>query len=336
MKVLVTGMAGFIGFSMSKRLLEEGHEVTGLDSMDHYYDMRLKFARLNRLGIRQENVRDKELVVSDTYDGCRFIKLDLTDRFGMERLFGDNGFDVVVNLAGQAGVRYSIENPYAYVSANVLGFLNVLEGCRHNHVKHLLYASSSSVYGEADKMPLDETTPTDRPVSLYAATKKSDELMAYSYSKLYGVTATALRFFTVYGPWGRPDMAPLKFMKAIVEGTPIKVFNNGELSRDFTYIDDIITAMTLIMKRQPKGGVPHTVYNIGHSSPVRLLDFIESIENVVGRKAVKEFIGMQPGDVHQTYADTSRLQRDFGVCPQVSLDEGISRLYSWFQQWNAS
>lgn len=328
-------MAGFIGFSIAKRLLEEGNDVTGLDSIDPYYNTQLKFDRLNSLGIRQENVCDKMFTASETDGRCRFIKLDITDRTSIERLFRDNCFDVVINLAGQAGVRYSIENPYAYASTNVLGFLNILEGCRHNHVKHLLYASSSSVYGETATTPFSETMPTDKPVSFYAATKKSDELMAYSYSKLYGITSTALRFFTVYGPWGRPDMAPYKFMKAIVECTPIKVFNNGELSRDFTYIDDITTAMMLIMKRRSETNVPHTVYNIGHSSPVKLLDFIAVIEKVTGRKAIKEFVDMQPGDVHCTYADTSRLLHDFGISPQVSLESGISRLYSWFKQWHA-
>lgn len=331
MKILITGAAGFIGFSIAKRLTEVGHEVVGLDTLNSYYDTRLKYARLAELGINQADIHDEGIVSSVKTPLMSFVKMDLTDRIGLERLFSEQRFDCVINLAGQAGVRYSIENPYAYVQSNVVGFLNVLENCRHFPVRHLVYASSSSVYGEASVAPFREDIDTDKPVSLYAATKKSNELMAYAYSKLYGIPATGLRFFTVYGPWGRPDMAPFLFMKSILAGEPIKVFNNGDLSRDFTYIDDITAAMQLVLNCPPQSSVPHTVYNIGHSSPVQLMDFISTIEKVTGREAIKHFMGMQPGDVHSTYADTSRLQNDFGYHPSVSLEEGIRKFYEWFK-----
>lgn len=333
MKILITGAAGFIGFSMARRLTEAGHEVVGLDTLNSYYDTRLKYARLAELGINQADIRDEGIVSSVKTPLMSFVKMDLTDRIGLERLFSEQRFDCVINLAGQAGVRYSIENPYAYVQSNVVGFLNVLENCRHFPVRHLVYASSSSVYGEASVAPFREDIDTDKPVSLYAATKKSNELMAYAYSKLYGIPATGLRFFTVYGPWGRPDMAPFLFMKAILASEPIKVFNNGDLSRDFTYIDDITAAMQLVLNRPPQSSVPHTVYNIGHSSPVQLMDFISTIEKVTGREAIKHFMGMQPGDVHSTYADTSRLESVFGYRPSVSLEEGICKFYEWFKAY---
>ena len=334
MKILVTGAAGFIGFSITKRLLEARHEVVGLDTVNSYYDTRLKYARLETLGICQADIRDGKLIPSATTRLFRFVKMDLTDRIGLAGLFENEGFDCVINLAGQAGVRYSIENPYAYVESNVIGFLNILENCRNHPVHHLVYASSSSVYGEAVSAPFTESMPTDKPVSLYAATKKSDELMAYAYSKLYGIPATALRFFTVYGPWGRPDMAPYIFMKSILEGKTINVFNHGRLSRDFTYIDDITSAMMLVLDNPPADGVRHKVYNIGHSSPVMLLDFIAAIENVTGLKAIKHFIDMQPGDVHSTYADTSRLEHDLSFRPSVSVKDGISRFYDWYMSYN--
>lgn len=328
MKVLLTGMAGFIGHSVAKQLLAHGYDVVGLDLIDDYYDVQYKYARLADLGFERERILDARYVRSATNGKCLFVKQDVSDREALERLFSDFSFDYVIHLAGQAGVRYSIENPYAYIRANINGFLNVLECCRHHPVRHLLYASSSSVYGEAESAPSVETDGTDSPVSLYAATKKSDELMAYAYAKLYGIPATAMRFFTVYGPWGRPDMAPMKFMRAVMQGEPITVYNNGQLSRDFTYIDDITTAILLLMTTPPAPH-PHTIYNIGHSSPVRLLDFIDTIERVVGRKAVKQFVGMQRGDVHTTYADTSRLVRATGFQPQVSLEEGLRRQYEW-------
>lgn len=330
MKILVTGGAGFIGFSLTMQLLEQGHEVLGLDNLNSYYDTRLKYARLAELGIAQERIGDSRRLASDRHLGYHFIKLDLADRIGMEALFRAEGFDAVVNLGGQAGVRYSIDNPYAYAESNLLGFLNVLECCRHYPVKHLVYASSSSVYGMMDHVPYAEADCTDTPVSLYAATKKSNELMAHAYAQLYGIPATGVRFFTVYGPWGRPDMAPFKFLKAVLEGQPIRVFNHGDLQRDFTYIDDIVRGTLLILARPPQGGVPHTIYNIGHGEPVRLMDFIHAIERVAGRKATLRMEGMQPGDVYCTYADTSRLQRDFGYRPSVSIGEGLKRFYDWY------
>lgn len=305
-----------------------------MDNINSYYDTSLKYARLAASGIAQEAIHDGNVVVSTTYPTYRFIKLDLADRIGMEHLFEKEKFDIVVNLAGQAGVRYSIENPYAYVESNVLGFLNVLEACRHHAVKHLLYASSSSIYGMADRVPYSEDDQTDQPVSLYAATKKSNELMAYAYSKLYGIPVTGLRFFTVYGPWGRPDMAPYLFMKSVLNGKPIKVFNHGNLSRDFTYIDDIINGILLLIEHPSGESIPARIYNIGHASPVNLFDFITTIERVTGRKAIMQMEDMQPGDVYCTYADVSHLQHDFGYHPQVSIEDGIKRFYNWFRKYH--
>lgn len=331
MKALVTGAAGFIGSATAKALLDKGYEVVGLDNVNTYYDTALKFDRLRSLGIASEDVKDDVFALSSTNEGFRFIRMELSDRGKMDSLFAAEKFDVVVNLAGQAGVRYSIENPYSYIESNVLGFMNVLEGCRHNPVRHLVYASSSSVYGMAESgVPYSETDRTDSPVSLYAATKKSDEMMAYAYSKLYGIPATAVRPFTVYGPWGRPDMAPFIFMKAILSGEPINVFNHGRMQRDFTYIDDIVEGIVLVLEHPSQEEVPHRIYNLGHSSPVQLLDFIGTIEKVSGRKATMVMKEMQPGDVVCTYADTTRMERDFGYRPSVGIEEGIRRFYDWF------
>lgn len=329
-KVLVTGAAGFIGSALTRRLLEQGYEVVGMDNINSYYDTRLKYARLALGGIAQEDIKDNRMTASTSNPGYRFIKLDLADRIGMEALFRTERFDYVVNLAGQAGVRYSIENPYAYVESNVLGFLNVLENCRHYPVKHLVYASSSSIYGMNQQVPYRESDKTETPVSLYAATKKSDELMAHAYSKLYGIPSTGLRFFTVYGPWGRPDMAPFLFLKAILHNEPIKVFNHGDMSRDFTYIDDILSGIMQVLPSVPTQAVPYAIYNIGHSSPVQLMDFISTIEKVSGRKAIKQMMDMQPGDVHCTYADTTRMEQDFGYHPQTDIEEGIQHFYDWY------
>lgn len=313
MKVLVTGAAGFIGFHLSRRLLDRGDEVVGIDNLNDYYPVVLKEARLAELS---------------PYEKFRFIRMDISDREALPALFGEEKFDCVVNLAAQAGVRYSIENPWAYVDSNLVGFVNILECCRHFPVGHLVYASSSSVYGGNEKTPFSEEDKVDSPVSLYAATKKADELMAACYSKLYGIPATGLRFFTVYGPWGRPDMSPVLFASAIMEGRPIKVFNNGDMMRDFTYIDDIIEGVVRVMDKAPSGS---EVYNIGCSRPVRLMDFISEIETACGRQAEKIMMPMQPGDVYQTYADTSKLERDFGYRPGVTLHEGISKFIDWYK-----
>lgn len=330
MKILVTGAAGFIGTATVECLLRLGHEVTGIDNINSYYDTALKYWRLARLGVAQGDIRDGKPVISSVNPSFTFIKMDITDRISLERLFADSGFEIVINLAAQAGVRYSIENPYAYVESNLVGFLNLLECCRNHPVKHLIYASSSSVYGMSDHIPYAESDRTDSPVSLYAATKKSNELMAYCYSQLYGVPATGVRFFTVYGPAGRPDMAPFLFLRAVLEGKPIRVFNHGDMQRDFTYIDDITDGLMLLLEHPSEEKIPHRVYNIGHSSPVQLMDFIHTIEKVAGRKAEMKMEGMQPGDVYCTYADTTRLQQDFGYSPKVSIEEGIRNFYDWY------
>ncbi len=328
MKILVTGTAGFIGMHTVIALLQRGHTVVGLDNINDYYDTTLKRDRLAHTGIAATTAG--EPVQSQRYEGYRFVQLDLTDREGMERLFRQEGFDAVINLAGQAGVRYSIENPFAYAQSNLVGFLTLLECCRHHPVKHLVYASSSSVYGLNEKVPYAEADKADAPVSLYAATKKSNELMAHAYSKLYGIPTTGLRFFTVYGPWGRPDMAPCLFLKAILRGEPIRVFNHGHMRRDFTYVDDIVRGVTAITERPATGEVPFRLYNIGNSAPVDLLDFIHVIEHISGRKAQMQMMEMQPGDVVTTYADTTLLEHDFGYKPSTSIEEGIRRYYEWY------
>ena len=270
---------------------------------------------------------------SDTYSGYRFMRLDLADREGIDKLFDREEIDGVINLGGQAGVRYSLVNPYAYIESNVVGFLNILENCRRHPVNHLVYASSSSVYGMRSDMPYRESDKTDTPVSLYAATKKSNELMAYAYSHLYGIPATGLRFFTVYGPWGRPDMAPYLFLHAVMEGKPIRVFNHGDMQRDFTYIDDIVEGVVRVLEHAPQGENLHRVYNIGHSEPVELMDFIRTIERVSGKKAIMQMEDMQAGDVVCTYADTTRLEEDFDFHPQIGVEEGIRRYYEWYKSY---
>lgn len=334
MNILVTGTAGFIGAATVKALLQKGHSVVGLDNINSYYDTGLKYARLADTGIQQAAIHDDTIVTSIHTPNYRFIKLDLTDRIGLSRLFDREKFDIVINLAGQAGVRYSINNPFAYVESNVLGFLNILENCRHHPVKHLIYASSSSIYGLNDHIPYSETDRTDMPLSLYAATKKSDELMAYAYSHLYGIPATGVRFFTVYGPWGRPDMAPFLFLHSVLEGKPIDVFNHGHMQRDFTYIDDITDGLMLLLEHPNTSSVTHhEIYNIGHSDPVPLMDFIRTIEQVTGRQAIMHMKDMQPGDVHCTYADISHLKNDFGYHPKISVNEGIKRFYDWYMNF---
>lgn len=325
MKILVTGAAGFVGFYLSKKLLSLGHEVVGLDNINDYYDVSLKIARLNQ--IKKEK-------------GFIFHKLDLTDRKNIEQLFVENKFDIVVNLAAQAGVRYSLMNPHAYVDSNLVGFVNILECCRHNDVKHLVFASSSSVYGFNTKIPFSTNDNVDYPVSLYAATKKANELMAHTYSHLYNLPCTGLRFFTVYGPWGRPDMAYFLFTKAILDKKPIKVFNYGKMQRDFTYIDDIVEGVTRVIDRIPQPNpdqsnskAPYKVYNIGNNQPVELVKFIETIENCLGMKAEKNLLPIQPGDVPITYADVDDLVRDVGFKPSTPIEVGIQKFVDWYKNY---
>lgn len=331
-KILVTGTAGFIGFHLTKKLLELGHEVIGYDNINDYYDINLKYARLNELGIKQNEVKENVLVQSTLYPKHKFIKANLENAEVMNTLFETENFDAVCNLAAQAGVRYSIENPHAYIQSNVVGFMNILEACRNFGVKNLAYASSSSVYGTNTSQPFKTTDMTDTPVSLYAATKKSNELMAHTYSHLYGIQTTGLRFFTVYGPWGRPDMAPMLFTSAITEDRPIKVFNNGEMSRDFTYIDDIVDGIIKVLNDQSSTTL-YKVYNIGNNAPVSLMEFIETIENAIGKKAEKNFMPMQDGDVVSTYADVSGLMNDFGYKPDTDLKAGIEQFVKWYKEF---
>lgn len=326
MKTLVTGAAGFIGNALSLRLLREGHEVFALDSINDYYTPALKLARLARLGLGEEMPAYGEVL--EGTEGLRFVRMELNDREGMERLFAGNAFDCVVNLGAQAGVRYSLENPHAYIDSNITGFLNVLEGCRQSGCQRLVYASSSSVYGGNESVPFRETDRVDSPVSLYAATKKSNELMAGVYAHLFGIRPTGLRFFTVYGPWGRPDMAPFLFADAIMHGRALRLFNGGEMARDFTYIDDIVegTLRVVLADRSP---LP--VYNIGCGSPQPLTHFLHTLEEALGREAIVQKAPMQPGDVVRTWADTTALERDFGYRPQIGLEEGVKRFAQWFK-----
>jgi UDP-glucuronate 4-epimerase len=338
MNVLVTGAAGFVGFHLTRRLLEAGHTVTGIDNLNSYYTVSLKNARLVELGVDVNKIDDGQSVRSAVYQQLEFIKLNLEDRERLPRIFERGQFDVVVNLAAQAGMRHSIEEPFSYIDSNIVGFTNILECCRHNQIKHLVYASSSSVYGSNTKVPFAETDRTDNPVNLYAATKRANELMASCYSALYNIPSTGLRFFTVYGPWGRADMAPMLFAKAIANGEPISVFNGGDVFRDFTYIDDIVDSLMLVIAKQPEpqpDGRRHQVYNVGCSSPVRLSDFIALLEDALGRKAEKQMLPMQPGDLYQTFADSSAFERDFGYRPQTPIAEGIKQFAEWFKWYNS-
>ena len=334
MKILVTGAAGFIGFHTVKHFAEKGNRVVGIDNINNYYDVELKYARLAETGIRKELIKNHQSVQSTVNPNYRFIKADLQDKVFIDKLFANEHFDVVCHLAAQAGVRHSIDNPYAYINSNIIGFMNILEACRFYPVKHLVYASSSSVYGLNKKVPYSESDMVDSPVSLYAASKKSNELMAHTYSKLYNIPTTGVRFFTVYGPWGRPDMAPFLFMDSIVNQKPIKVFNYGKLSRDFTYIDDIIEGLSVIIDHAPIGEIPYKIYNIGAGKPVQLLDFIAAIENVTGKTAIKRMVEMQPGDVYQTYADTTALEQELHYKPHISVQEGINKLYDWYAAYS--
>ena len=319
--ILVTGGAGFIGYHLSKQLLEYDCTVIGYDNLNDYYEVQLKYDRLKDLEGRE---------------GYTFIKGDLADKETLGKLFQEYSFDIVVNLGAQAGVRYSIDNPDAYMSSNMVGFYNILECCRHYPVEHLVYASSSSVYGANKKVPFSVEDKVDYPVSLYAATKKSNELMAHCYSKLYGIPATGLRFFTVYGPFGRPDMAYFKFAKKIMAGGNIQIYNNGDMMRDFTYIDDIVKGIANILPNPPEEietGAKYKVYNIGNNKPEKLMDYIQTLEKHLGREAKKEFLPMQPGDVYQTYADVSDLMHDFNFKPSTSIDEGLGKFVTWFKEY---
>jgi UDP-glucuronate 4-epimerase len=334
--ILVTGAAGFIGYHLCVNLLKLGHKVIGLDNINDYYDVSLKYARLHQLGIELENAKVFDTVTSSTTHGTQmqFVRMHLEDRKAIPKLFKDFKFDMVCNLAAQAGVRYSLENPEAYVDSNITGFLNILECCRHNSIKRLIYASSSSIYGNSDKVPFNESDNVDKPISLYAATKKSNELMAHTYSHLYDIEIIGLRFFTVYGPWGRPDMAMFLFTDAIINSKPIKVFNNGELSRDFTYIDDIVAGVLATLLENSNDKLLYKLYNIGNSSPVKLMNFIKSIENSLGVVAKKEMLPMQAGDVHQTWADVSRLKKDYNYKPNTSVKKGVEAFVDWYKMYH--
>jgi UDP-glucuronate 4-epimerase len=327
MKILVTGVAGFIGYHLAQRLLKEGIEVLGIDNLNDYYDVKLKKARLERL-VPQS--------------GFQFEFLDMSDRTGVTQLFQNHSFDSVVHLAAQAGVRYSLQNPWAYVDTNITGFINLLEGCRHSQIQHLVFASSSSVYGANTKVPFAVSDNVDHPVSLYAATKKANELMAHTYSHLYQIPMTGLRFFTVYGPWGRPDMAYFKFVQAIDQGKPIDVYNFGKMQRDFTYIDDIIEGIFRVMHKPPQTATLqgsqalYKLYNIGNNQPVELMTFITVIEKTLGKQAKKNFLPMQPGDVLTTYADVDDLIRDVGFKPTTSIEEGIDHFVQWYREYMIS
>lgn len=347
MKILVTGTAGFIGFHLAKKLLERGDEVIGLDSINDYYDVNVKYGRLQETGIDKEKIEYARFIQSSKYPNYKFVQLNLEDRNAILELFEKEKFDKVVNLAAQAGVRYSIENPFAYIESNISGFINILEGCRHHNVKHLAYASSSSVYGLNEQMPFSTSSNVDHPMSLYAATKKSNELMAHTYSHLYNLPTTGLRFFTVYGPWGRPDMALFLFTKAALEGKTIDVFNNGDMLRDFTYIDDIVEGVVRVMDSPAKSNpnwngknpdpssssAPYKIYNIGNNNPVKLMDFIEAIEKTVGKKIEKNLMPLQPGDVPATYANVDSLVEDLHYKPETPVQKGIDDFVAWYRNF---
>jgi UDP-glucuronate 4-epimerase len=345
--ILITGTAGFIGFHLASRLVDLGYRVTGLDSINDYYDVELKYDRLEVSGIERSQIGYNKLVNSSKHDNYQFIQMQLEDREALMSLFADQKFQVVINLAAQAGVRYSLTHPHVYIDSNITGFLNILESCRHHPVENLIYASSSSVYGLNKRMPFSVTSNVDHPVSLYAASKKSNELMAHTYSHLFGIPTIGLRFFTVYGPWGRPDMALFLFTKAILEKRPIQVFNHGDMERDFTYIDDIVGGIQEMILKPPQPGgqwnpefpdpsassAPYRIHNIGNSSPVKLTAFIEALEKELGMEAEKEFMPIQPGDVEKTWADVTSLKEDFGYNPGTPVETGIHRFVNWYRSY---
>ncbi len=347
MKILVTGTAGFVGYHLALKLLQRGDEVVGLDSLNEYYDVELKFARLHEQGIVKSQVQYNKIVKSTSFSNYSFIQVRLEDRENLATLFADQQFDTVIHLAAQAGVRYSLTNPQAYIDSNIIGFTNIIECCRHHHVKHLVYASSSSVYGLNERVPFSTSQNVDHPMSLYAASKKSNELMAHVYSHLFNLPTTGLRFFTVYGPWGRPDMALFIFTKSIIEGKPIAVFNHGNMVRDFTYVDDIVEGLLRVVDQPPTGNpmwnpaqpdpssskAPYKIYNIGNNSPVKLIDFIHAIEDELGKKAVMELKAIQPGDVPATFADVSDLVEDFQYKPDTTIKYGIHNFIKWYKNY---
>ncbi|RTL60208.1 MAG: NAD-dependent epimerase [Sphingobacteriales bacterium] len=346
-KILVTGTAGFIGFHVAKKLLSLGYEVTGIDSINDYYDTGLKFARLRDCGITQEMIQHSKIVQSEVYPNYKFVQVQLEDKKFIDKLFSENQFEVVINLAAQAGVRYSIENPYAYLNSNLLGFLNLLEASRHHNIRHLIYASTSSVYGLNEKFPLTENEAANHPMTLYAATKKSNEMMAHCYSHLFNLPSTGLRFFTVYGPWGRPDMALFLFTDAIIKGEPIKLFNNGNMIRDFTFVGDIAESIARLVPLPPQGdanwsglqpnpatsSAPYRILNIGNNKPVPLIEYVEALEKALGIKAKRELLPMQLGDVPATQADCSLLENLTGYRPLVDVEEGVAEFVKWYRQY---
>jgi len=336
MKILVTGAAGFIGYHLVKALLSDGNIVVGLDNINDYYDTDLKYGRLNQCGISKSDIVENQKTISISEPNYRFQKSDITELQILDHLFATEQFDYVLHMAAQPGVRYSLENPHAYIQSNIVGFMNILECCRSCKIKHLVYASSSSIYGMNDKIPFSEDDQVDHPVSIYAATKKSNELMAHTYSHLYQLPTTGLRFFTVYGPWGRPDMAPMLFAKAISSGTPIKVFNNGDMQRDFTYVDDIIQGVVRTMANIPGAKEENPYYrlfNIGNSNPVPLMDFITEMEKAMDANAVLEMLPMQPGDVRSTYADTTKLKEVIQYSAKIDITLGLNKFISWYKEF---
>ena len=348
MKYLVTGAAGFIGYHVVKRLIKnKDDQIIGLDNINDYYDLRIKYGRLKECGIYIQNIKTNSIILSMNTDNYSFVKLDLVDQKNISKLFQNEKFDVVINLAAQAGVRYSITNPDAYLQSNIIGFYNILEACRHNQIQHLVYASSSSVYGWNEKLPFSTNDNVDHPISLYAASKKSNELLAHSYSALYDIPTTGLRFFTVYGPWGRPDMALFIFAKNILEGKPIDVYNDGKMIRDFTFIDDIVEGIIRVAHKpsetnpswsgkepEPSSSkAPYKIYNIGNNAPVKLLEFIKAIEKSLGKEAIMNFLPLQPGDVPASHADVSDLVEDFGYKPNTSIKSGIEKFIKWYLEF---
>lgn len=350
MKILITGTAGFIGFNLANRLIARGDEVVGLDMINDYYDINLKYDRLAQAGIAREEISYGELVSSKKHPNYRFIQLQLEDKAGIDRLFAAEQFTAVCNLAAQAGVRYSLVNPQAYIDSNIVGFVNILEACRHHQVGHLAYASSSSVYGLNESMPFSTSDNVDHPVSLYAASKKSNELMAHTYSHLFGIPTTGLRFFTVYGPWGRPDMALFLFTEAILKNEPIKVFNHGKMVRDFTYIDDIVEGVVRVIDHPPAGDpawsgkspnpstskAPYQIYNIGNNNPIELMEFIRAIEKALGKEAEKIMMPIQPGDVPATFANVQDLVDNLGYKPATPIQYGIDAFVNWYRAYYGS